>query len=220
MKMKNNPWGILGIKKYSTQEEVQSAYKKQAMQKHPDRGGTVEAFQELTQAYEEIMGNKIPVLTRPTTTLVHVTLTIKQQVLGYTGMIECSTGEILDLNIPAGARVNDKFKVKSKGRDYIINIQEAEDELFTREGFNAILLHKVELEDVLLGKTITIPTPDGSEKQVKIKNVQKPITIMGQGLYNKDKHKRGNLNVILRVNIPTFKNEQELNTFIKRLKDE
>ena len=73
MKMKNNPWGILGIKKYSTQEEVQSAYKKQAMQKHPDRGGTVEAFQELTQAYEEIMGNKIPVLTRPTTTLVHVT---------------------------------------------------------------------------------------------------------------------------------------------------
>ncbi|OUW05800.1 MAG: hypothetical protein CBD16_00700 [Betaproteobacteria bacterium TMED156] len=218
--MTNNPWRILGVTKYSTQEEIQSAYKKQAMQKHPDRGGSVKEFQELNQAYKELMGNKIPVLTKPTTKLVHVTLTIEQQVLGYKGMIECSTGEILDLNIPAGARVNDKFKVKSKGKEYIINIQEAEDELFTREGFNAILLHRVELEDVLLGKTITVPTPDGSEKQVKIKNVQKPITILGQGLYNKDKRKRGNLNVILRVNIPTFKNDQEVDKFIKRLKDE
>ena len=110
--MTNNPWRILGVTKYSTQEEIQSAYKKQAMQKHPDRGGSVKEFQELNQAYKELMGNKIPVLTKPTTKLVHVTLTIEQQVLGYKGMIECSTGEILDLNIPAGARVNDKFKVK------------------------------------------------------------------------------------------------------------
>ena len=77
--MTNNPWRILGVTKYSTQEEIQSAYKKQAMQKHPDRGGSVKEFQELNQAYKELMGNKIPVLTKPTTKLVHVTLTIEQQ---------------------------------------------------------------------------------------------------------------------------------------------
>ncbi|KAF5196559.1 Chaperone protein dnaj protein [Thalictrum thalictroides] len=43
---------ILGVSKNASQDDLKKAYKKAAIKNHPDKGGDVEKFKELAQAYE------------------------------------------------------------------------------------------------------------------------------------------------------------------------
>lgn len=43
---------ILGINKSASAEEIKSAYKKKAMQHHPDKGGDAETFKRINEAYQ------------------------------------------------------------------------------------------------------------------------------------------------------------------------
>lgn len=52
--MARDPWDVLGVAKTATDDEIKRAYKKQAMQHHPDRGGNEEKFKECTLAYNSI----------------------------------------------------------------------------------------------------------------------------------------------------------------------
>ncbi|KAA8515878.1 hypothetical protein F0562_019057 [Nyssa sinensis] len=45
-------YGILGVSKSASQDELKKAYKKAAIKNHPDKGGDPEKFKELAQAYE------------------------------------------------------------------------------------------------------------------------------------------------------------------------
>lgn len=45
---------ILGVAKTATQEEIKKAYRKLAMDHHPDRGGDTVRFSEINQAYETL----------------------------------------------------------------------------------------------------------------------------------------------------------------------
>jgi curved DNA-binding protein len=47
----------LGVAENATQEEIKRAYRKLAMQHHPDKGGNTNKFQEIQQAYD-IIGNE------------------------------------------------------------------------------------------------------------------------------------------------------------------
>lgn len=44
-------YNTLGVEKSATQHEIKSAYRKLVMQHHPDKGGDVDKFQEISEAY-------------------------------------------------------------------------------------------------------------------------------------------------------------------------
>jgi hypothetical protein len=46
-------WQILGTSPTATEAELRLAFRKRAMETHPDQGGDAEAFRRLLQAYEE-----------------------------------------------------------------------------------------------------------------------------------------------------------------------
>ena len=48
---KRDYYEILEISKTSSKEEIKKAYKKLALQYHPDKGGDAEKFKELSEAY-------------------------------------------------------------------------------------------------------------------------------------------------------------------------
>ena len=55
-----NPWQVLGIPEGSPHEDVKKAYRKLAMQHHPDKGGDPENFKKINQAYENIINPPPP----------------------------------------------------------------------------------------------------------------------------------------------------------------
>jgi hypothetical protein len=59
----SNPsvWSTLGLKPDATVQEIKSAYKKRALETHPDRGGTSADFRALQAAYESALKRR----TRP-----------------------------------------------------------------------------------------------------------------------------------------------------------
>jgi hypothetical protein len=46
-------WAILGVSPTVTQTGLKRAFRSRALETHPDRGGTAEAFRELQRAFEE-----------------------------------------------------------------------------------------------------------------------------------------------------------------------
>lgn len=50
-------YDVLGVKKDATSNDIKKAYRKMAMQHHPDKGGDPEKFKEISKAYE-ILGDE------------------------------------------------------------------------------------------------------------------------------------------------------------------
>ncbi len=47
-------YNILGVNENATQEEIKKAYKKLAVQHHPDKGGNEETFKKISEAYDTL----------------------------------------------------------------------------------------------------------------------------------------------------------------------
>ena len=50
-----NYFSTLGVSPDASQDEIKKMYRKRALEHHPDRGGDKEKFQEIQEAYEQIM---------------------------------------------------------------------------------------------------------------------------------------------------------------------
>jgi len=49
---------ILGVNPNASQDEIKKAYRKLAMEHHPDKGGDPEKFKEISEAYETLTGKR------------------------------------------------------------------------------------------------------------------------------------------------------------------
>jgi hypothetical protein len=48
-------WQILGVDPKATQDEIKAAFRKRALETHPDRGGDARAFDEAKRAYDHAL---------------------------------------------------------------------------------------------------------------------------------------------------------------------
>ena len=60
-------WTILGVTAQATDAEIKRAFRKRALETHPDHGGDGEAFRTLQQAYEKAMLRRKKTGARPKT---------------------------------------------------------------------------------------------------------------------------------------------------------
>ena len=49
-----NPYNILGVNKNASQDEIKKAFRKKALEYHPDKGGSEEKFKQINEAYSMI----------------------------------------------------------------------------------------------------------------------------------------------------------------------
>ena len=50
----NNPYKTLGVEENADDIQIKKAYKKLAMQHHPDKGGDADKFRQIAEAYENL----------------------------------------------------------------------------------------------------------------------------------------------------------------------
>ena len=83
MKKLNNPWFILGVQPGAPLKDVKTAYKRLALQNHPDKGGTIAEWLAISDAYESITSKKhVPIVKASDTKMFNVQLSIEQQING------------------------------------------------------------------------------------------------------------------------------------------
>ena len=94
---------------------------------------------------------------------------------------------------------------------------------FTRDGNNLILYKTLDIVNVLRRDSFAIENAVGELIRVDIPeecNTGTIISLKDQGLYNRKTKRYGNLRIFVRVLIPSLENEQDIEEFIKRLKND
>jgi molecular chaperone DnaJ len=133
----------------------------------------------------------------------------------------------LSFDIPPGVD-NGEYLIKGEGEsiddgssgDLIVRIQVKPHDKFKRDGQNIFYDANISMIDSALGKTITIPTLDGTEK-ITIEQGTQPNSIMklkGKGVPNAGGRVRGDLYVRIVVNIPT-KLDKNQKKILEELRD-
>jgi DnaJ-class molecular chaperone len=220
-KLNRNPWDILGVSKDSTYDEVKAAYKKLALEFHPDKhNGNSEMFIAINEAFNKIKSKShVPIVETKPTQLINLPVTLKQQLTGIKDIVLLKD-EYIELNLPAGVQRNEKFKVKGKNEDYIINIVEKIDSVFERYGFSLLMTLHVDIVDAMTGSTYVIAGPDEKEIVVDIPagmHNNKIIVVPNQGLLNRRTRRRGSLHITAVIDIPCLDTVQKIEKFKTRL---
>ena len=47
-------YDILGVSETATQDEIKKAYRKKAVEHHPDKGGDEQVFKKISEAYDTV----------------------------------------------------------------------------------------------------------------------------------------------------------------------
>ena len=106
-----NPYQVLKITKYSTQEEVRLAYKKLVKRHHPDTGdGDTQKLEEAREAYIRLK-DKHPTKNLTVSIIVPISNEELAKTLGKTSTFEYDD-IMFDVFIPYETRMNDTITVK------------------------------------------------------------------------------------------------------------
>ena len=212
------PHDVLGIKPNSTAQDIKNAYRRLAMQHHPDRGGSNQKFQQIQQAYREL--SAAPVINQ----VIHAQLDISlsDSIFGAVRefVINTPAGSIpLRLEIPAGINNHDLvlYQNLAPGLQLYVRFRIAPDNNWVK--IDNDLHHTIDLDfwDLLLGCEITITTLTGAQIRVEIAANTEPSTrirIRCGGTHGSIE----NLYLTIRARLPRLV-PAELLTMIQRTRD-
>jgi len=155
-----------------------------------------------------------------------MTISFREAVGGAERNISIQTGagaKTLTVKIPPGIQTGKKLRIKGAGApgarggppgDVYIEISVADDPVFKREGADLFVNAPVNYSTLILGGSITVPTIHG-ERNLKIHKGADPgkkMRIKGAGAPKLRGHGKGDLYVMLKINVPSkiTKNQKEL----------
>lgn len=198
--MNKDYYQILGVSKNASQDEIKKAYRKLAMQYHPDRGGDQQKFKEINEAYQ--------VLSDPQKKSRYDQFGSAD--FGNGGQYGGFEGNYEDMfsgfsGFSGGINLNDIF------------------EDFLGQTFSHVQVElPIKLTQAVLGDEFPIVLETGEKITVKIPaGIQDGTTLKFRGLGKEHRRGRGDLTVTVRVQIPKkiSKEEKELYQKLKELEE-
>ena len=129
--------------------------------------------------------------------------------------------ENLTVKIPKGLIAGKKLRLAGKGNpspyggpagNLYIKSKVLNDQVFSSEKYDLYINRELKLTEALLGTTISVPTIDDKQLNLKIPPGTKPGTKMrlsGHGLPDMKDNKKGDLYVRIQLNIPQSLNEEQ-----------
>ncbi|XP_022726020.1 dnaJ homolog subfamily B member 13-like [Durio zibethinus] len=119
--------------------------------------------------------------------------------------IRVKPGRKKGTKIPFTEKVNEQLNVIPA--DLVFIIDEKPHSVFTRDGNDLIVAHKISLAEALAGYTVHLTTLDGRNLTIPINNVIHPNyeeVVPREGMpIQKDPTKRGNLRIKFNIKFPT-----------------
>ena len=222
---------ILGVSKKATQEEIKQSYKKLVLQHHPDKGGNVEEFKKIQEAYETLRNpEKRMNYDRPPQSHIHINFSngfaniVRQfqkpieRVNITTTFDELYNTFVKEIELPYGIKFQyplhrTKLQLQGEPSNFlIINHQEVPSEFQILNHFDLLIIQKINFYQALAGITFQVELPNETlnlrkTPQIKDNDV---FSIPNKGLpKNKEGTERGNLLIRFILMYPTL-NEEKL----------
>lgn len=191
--MVKSSYDILGVKIGASEKEVKAAYRRMAMQYHPDRHGDTSMFVAITEAYEAIIAdNKSKRLILP------ILISLED---AYCGNKVKLANIVVD--IPRGVREDSILTLKSGNA---IKVKISEHKVFTRRLDDLACEVVITAFEATLGVPAFINHLDGRKMKVDIPSGTQygsVVRVVGGGMPNPTiKGKIGDLLVVCKVVIP------------------
>ena len=265
-------YSVLGVRRGASDDEIKKAYRKLAMQHHPDRGGDEKKFKEISTAYDILsdpqkrqmfdagvdpnnqntggfyrqgpfefhMGGMPPGMDDIFSTFgfgngfarqrknknisINVEVTLQDVLKGkdIDAEITLPSGQkkMINISVPPGIEHGQQIKYQGMGDntissiragDLIVNIFLINSTEFRREGTSLILERKISAWDAILGTTLDISIPAGTQPETVLR-------ITGEGLPDMRTRIKGNLLLRVKVDIPRNLNQTE-KSLVEKLKN-
>src|SRR5436305_1018692 len=221
MAIKRDYYEVLGVGRNATAEELKRAYRKLALQYHPDRNnGDPQAearFKEINEAYEVLSDQS---KRQRYDTFGHAgTQGMPGYDFGGAGGHRPSAKKVR-VNIPAGVDSGSQIRLTGEGEvgprggaagDLYIVIQVKPHPVLKRNGTDIVYELPLSVAQAALGDTVEIPTVDGPERIEIPPGTQygKLLRIHGRGIPHLRSGRRGDQIVYVRIVIPTNLTEEQ-----------
>src|SRR5204863_3986 len=206
----------LGVKRDADEAEIKKAYRRLAMQYHPDRVGPDEKhaaeakFKEITEAYEvrraarSMFGQFVSV--SPCPTCAGEGKVIAQPCAKCQGEGRVRAEKTVEINVPAGVADHHYLTMRGAGApgprngppgDLIAVLDIAEDPRFERQGDDLIFDLPLSFTQAALGAELSVPTPYGAATLKVPAGTQTAAVyrLRGKGLPRVGEGGRGDLHV-------------------------
>jgi DnaJ-class molecular chaperone len=184
--MNKDYYQVLGVSKNSSAEEIKKAYRKKALEYHPDRGGDQEKFKEVNQAYQ--------ILSNPQKKAQYDQFGSTGEEYGGNSGFQGGYGS-------QSANFEDIFGSASGGGGF--GFGGIFEDLFASAFSHVTVQLEISLTQAMLGDIVRFRTQQGDDIELKIPpGTQDGQTFRIRGKGMQTKRGRGDLNVNVKIKLP------------------